>query len=45
MKLTVVPIFIGALRTVSKGFAKKIERIRNSGINLTHRDESMIKVG
>ena len=44
MKVTVIPVIVGTLGTVSNG-KEKIERIGNQRKNRDHLDHSIVKIG
>ena len=45
MKVTVIPVVVGALGTVPKWFGKETEGIRYEGKNRDHTNHSITKIG
>ena len=45
MKKTVIPIVIGALGTIRKGFEKGLERVGNWRMNRGHQVYSIVEIG
>ena len=45
MKVTVIPIVIGAIGTVTEGLLKKTGRLRNKGSSEDNPNYSIVKIG
>ena len=45
MKVTVIPIVIGALGKISKGLVKGLKKFRNQRASRDHPDYSIAKIG